>query len=187
MAQDLVLKTDRLFLKVLDQGHANLVLEYFIRNRHFLKRWEPQRGDFFYTEECQKRLLISDLEGMRAGSMFKVWLLKEDDKSGKVIGSVSLNNIIRGCFLSCHMGYRLDKDEVNKGYMTEALKPVIDFAFTDLGLHRIEANIIPENAPSLRVVEKLGFEWEGLAKKYLKINGKWQDHVHMVLLNKALE
>jgi ribosomal-protein-alanine N-acetyltransferase len=81
------------------------------------------------------------------------------------------------------LGYKLDADEINKGYMTEALRKGIDIAFNEVGLHRIEANIMPKNKRSLRTVEKLGFYNEGLAYKYLKINGKWEDHIHMVLLN----
>jgi ribosomal-protein-alanine N-acetyltransferase len=101
----------------------------------------------------------------------------------RIIGTVGFNNIVKGAFLSCHLGYKLDKDEINKGYITEAIQKGIDIVFNELGLHRIEANILPENKRSLRVVEKLGFYNEGLAYKYLKINGKWEDHIHMVLLN----
>jgi ribosomal-protein-alanine N-acetyltransferase len=66
---------------------------------------------------------------------------------------------------------------------TEAIKKGIDLVFNDYGLHRIEANVMPKNVRSLRVTEKLGFYNEGIAHKYLKINGIWEDHVHMVLLN----
>ncbi|OPJ57250.1 GNAT family N-acetyltransferase [Alkalithermobacter paradoxus] len=81
------------------------------------------------------------------------------------------------------IGYSLDKDEINKGYITEAIKKGIDIMFNEFGIHRIEANIMPKNKRSLRVVEKLGFYNEGLAYKYLNMNGKWEDHIHMVLLN----
>ena len=70
----------------------------------------------------------------------------------------------------------MDKAETNRGYMTEALRCVIDFAFNRLRLHRIEANIMPRNHASRRVVEKLGFHYEGLARQYLQINGRWEDH-----------
>nr|WP_281201113.1 GNAT family N-acetyltransferase [Orenia metallireducens] len=95
--------------------------------------------------------------------------------------------MVRGCFQSCYLGYHLDKEEVNNGYMTEALEEAINFLFEEFKLHRIEANIMPKNNPSLRVVQKLGFYNEGLAKKYLTINGKWEDHIHMVLLNEEVE
>lgn len=69
------------------------------------------------------------------------------------------------------------------GYMAEAIRKGIDIMFNEFGLHRIEANIMPKNKRSLRVVEKLGFVNEGTASRYLMINGKWEDHIHMVLLN----
>ncbi|CZS09951.1 ribosomal-protein-S5-alanine N-acetyltransferase [Clostridioides difficile] len=90
---------------------------------------------------------------------------------------------MRGVFLSCYLGYKLDQDEINQGYMTEAIQKGIDIIFNEYGLHRIEANVMPKNQRSLRVTEKLGFYNEGIAQKYLKINGIWEDHVHMVLLN----
>ena len=71
--------------------------------------------------------------------------------------------------------------------MTEAIEAVVDYAFRELRLHRIEANIMPRNAASLAVVRKLGFHEEGLALRYLKINGKWEDHLHMVRLNEDME
>lgn len=71
--------------------------------------------------------------------------------------------------------------------MTETTKAVVKYAFKDLGLHRIEGNVMPRNERSLRVVEKCGFQSEGIAEKYLKINGVWEDHVHMVIRNHAME
>ncbi len=71
--------------------------------------------------------------------------------------------------------------------MTEAVRKGITVMFENYGLHRVEANIMPKNQRSLKVVEKLGFHNEGLALKYLKINGKWEDHIHMVLLNKSMD
>jgi [ribosomal protein S5]-alanine N-acetyltransferase len=122
-----VYETEKLILKVLDKSYAELVVDYYLRNKSFLEEW--------------------------------------------------------GAFLSCHLGYKLDKDEINKGYITEAIQKGIEVMFNEFGLHRIEANIMPKNKRSLRVVEKLGFYNEGLAYKYLKINDKWEDHIHMVLLN----
>ncbi|HZK24550.1 MAG TPA: GNAT family N-acetyltransferase [Oscillospiraceae bacterium] len=94
---------------------------------------------------------------------------------------------MRGAFQSCHLGYKLSEAQINQGLLTEALAEVINYAFTELRLHRIEANIMPGNKRSLWVVEKLGFYYEGLAKKYLKINGSWEDHIHLVLRSQALE
>lgn len=180
--------TDRLVLKILDETYAEQVLDYHIRNKDFLNEWEPQRTSEFYTLEYHEKMLKEDFINIKEKRMFKLWIFKKDDTELKrVIGSVALNNIVWGSFLSCFLGYKLDKDEINQGYITEAIKKCIEIAFKEYKLHRIEANIMPKNIRSLRVVEKLGFSNEGLARKYLKINGKWEDHIHMVLINNELE
>lgn len=174
-------ETERLVLKVLDETYAKLVLDYYVRNKAFLDEWEPVKDDTFYTEEYQCEQLNKELIKIENGDALRLWIFKKDDD--KIIGSIAFNNIVRGAFLSCHLGYKSDKDEKRRGYITEAIRKGIDIIFNEFGLHRIEANIMPKNKASLRVVEKLGFYNEGLAYKYLRINGKWEDHIHMVLLN----
>ena len=190
MASDykqLQLVTEHLVLKGLDENSANLVLDYYKRNTDFLKEWEAVKDSEFYTLDYQQEALRKEFSKIIDGGTFRVWIFKKDDAFSRTIGSVALNNIVQGAFLSCHLGYKLDKEEINQGYITEAIKKVIEFAFATLGLHRIEANILPRNTRSMRVVTKLGFYNEGLARKYLRINGKWEDHIHMVLLNEAME
>lgn len=177
-----IYETERLLLKVLDGSDASLVLNYFIRNKDFLEEWEAVRPEDFYRLENHEKQLTKDFEDIEQGNSLRLWIFKKDDES-RVIGSIGFSNIVRGIFKSCHLGYKLDKDEINKGYITEALKKGIDVMFNEYKLHRIEANIMPKNKRSLRVTEKLGFYNEGLAYKYLKINGKWEDHIHMVILN----
>lgn len=174
-------ETERLSLKVLDRTYANLVLDYYTRNKDFLEEWDPLKVEEFYTAEYHEKQLEAELVNIGNRNLLKLWIFKKD--KNKIIGFISFNNIIRGAFHSCHLGYKLDKDEINKGYITEALQKGIEVIFNEYKLHRIEANIMPKNKRSLRVVEKLGFYNEGLAYKYLKINGKWEDHIHMVLLN----
>lgn len=178
-------ETERLLLKIPDVTLAGQVLDYYIRNQEFLKEWDAAKGEAFYTLACQEKLLAKDLEDLNSKVNIRYWLYKKEDTS-RIIGTVSFTNIVRGVFLSCFLGYKLDKDEINKGYMTEAVRKGIAVMFEDYGLHRIEANIMPKNLRSLKVVEKLGFHNEGLALKYLKINDKWEDHIHMVLLNKNM-
>lgn len=175
-------ETERLVLKVLDKSSAELVLDYYLRNKSFLKEWEPDRNKLFYTKQYQKEQLEKELSSIESKNLLKLWIFKKGFEN-KIIGSICFNNIVWGIFLSCHLGYKLDKDEINKGYMSEAIQKGIDVIFNEYKLHRIEANIIPKNKRSLRVVEKLGFYNEGLAYKYLKINGIWENHIHMVLLN----
>lgn len=176
------LNTERLNLNVLHESDAKKVLDYYIRNKEFLEEWDAHRPLGFYTLEYQQQILEKEFKAYNDGNMLKLWISLKDDPA-KVIGFIVFNNIVRGCFLSCHLGYKLDKDHINKGYTTEALNKGIEVIFNDYGLHRIEANIMPKNKRSQRVVEKLGFYNEGIARKYLKINGVWEDHIHFVLLN----
>ncbi|MNN39247.1 putative ribosomal N-acetyltransferase YdaF [compost metagenome] len=174
-------QTDRVSLQVIDESYAQEVNEYNLRNKDFLKPWEPERHSDFFTVSYQEKLLREEYYKIHEGSFYKVWILSQ----GTIIGSIALSNIVMGVFQSCHLGYKLDEQEQGKGIMTESLRPIIDYAFQELSLHRIEANIMPRNKGSIRLVEKLGFQNEGLARKYLKINGVWEDHIHMVLLNEG--
>ncbi len=177
--------TDRLVMTLSHPRLAPLVTEYFLRNREFLRATEPVRDETFFTKSCQRSFLQADVERLANGTAAKFWLSYIGES--RIIGMLSLSTIVMGAFRSCFVGYRLDKDEINKGLMTEALIKLTDIAFRDIGLHRLEANIMPKNKASLRAAEKAGFVNEGISRKYLQINGIWEDHVHMVLLNEAEE
>ncbi len=177
--------TQRLILRSLEIDEANLYLDYLVRNKDFLTQWEPKRNEEFYTLKNAENILQQKLFENETKKGVHLFLFLKDEKT--LIGSISISNILWGAFLSCFLGYKLDKDYINKGYMTEGIEEVISICFNDYKLHRIEANIIPRNAASIRVVEKLGFEYEGTSKKYLEINGVWEDHHHFVLLNESVE
>ena len=177
-------ETERLVLRSLSRRDAPLLLDYLVRNRDFLSEWEPVRDEAYYTLPSMLELIRAEHADHRRQSAMKLHISKKGEK--RIIGYVGLSNIVRGAFLSCFAGCRLDTDEINRGYMTEAMREVIRVAFDGMGLHRIEANIIPRNVRSRRVVEKLGFTLEGMSRKYLRINGVWEDHLHYVLLNEKI-
>ena len=178
----IICETERLFLKVIEPGSGQRVLDYYQRNRSFLEEWEPLRTEEFYTLDYHEKLLLIHQKLIHNGESVRFCLFKKNDEK-RIIGCVNFSNIVYGAFLSCFLGYNMDKEEINQGFMTEALRRSIAIMFEDIKLHRIEANIMPRNQPSLRVVEKLGFVSEGISSKYLKINGVWEDHIHMVLIN----
>ena len=99
----------------------------------------------------------------------------------EIVGVVNLSEISRGCFQNCFMGYWIGQPYRRQGFMTEALRLAMDYAFDDLDLHRVEANIIPSNTASIALIKRLGFRLEGLSERYLKINGEWQDHERWAL------
>ena len=96
---------------------------------------------------------------------------------------LGFNEIVRGAFQSCFLSSKIDRTLWNRGYGSEAIRYATAWAFRNLGLHRVEANIMPRNPASLRAAEKAGFVREGLSRRYLNINGVWEDHIHMVRLN----
>ncbi len=182
----IVFETERLLLRSLTIDDTSELLKYYTKNRNFLKEWEPERVESFYTYESMKSLIESGTVSTETRTGLGLYIFKKNNNE-TILGYCGLSNIVYGAFLSCFLGYKLDSEEINKGYMTEGIKGVIELAFMEYGLHRIEANIIPRNIRSRRVVEKLGFKNEGRSEKYLKINGKWEDHVHYVLLNRKVE
>jgi [ribosomal protein S5]-alanine N-acetyltransferase len=94
-----------------------------------------------------------------------------------------LTEVVRSNLQSCWIGYFLDKEHNGKGYMTEAVKLVVEYAFKDLNLHRIEAGVMPHNIGSMNVLLKAGFHKEGIAKKNVKINGTWENHQILAIIN----
>lgn len=177
-------ETERLILKTLSPEEAHKSLYFYEYNDDFFEPYEPIRPAGFYTLEFHKRSLTLELEATEQLETLRLWLfLKEDKDLAVPIGNFAFNNIVRGCFLSCFLGYKVGKDFLRQGYMTEALTEGLRIIFDDYKLHRVEANVMPSNTASIALTKKLGFREEGLAKDYLKINGQWEDHIHMVLLN----
>lgn len=162
---------------------AEAVCGYYVRNREFLTPYDPRRDPVFFTPDYQRLLLAQDQAMSQAGAGFRFYI-RLGEAPELVVGTVSLTSIVMGAFRSCFLGYKLDKDHLNRGLMTEAVGLVTDYAFSRLRLHRIEANVMPWNRASLRVAEKNGYEPEGLAREYLYINGRWEDHLHMVRRNR---
>lgn len=173
-------ETARLALRLAAPSLTPALTDYYCRNRTFFSAFDPEREEDFFTETSQRASLEKDAALAEEDRGYRFYLFLKE-KPETIIGMVGLNNLVRGAFQSCHLGYKLDGAHLCQGYMTEAVKAVAGIAFDDLGLHRIEANIMPRNKASLRVAEKAGFYNEGLALKYLKINGVWEDHIHMVL------
>jgi [ribosomal protein S5]-alanine N-acetyltransferase len=102
--------------------------------------------------------------------------------SGRIVGVVNLNNIVRGSFQSAYLGYYAGAAFAGRGHMAEGILLVARYAFGDMGLHRLEANIQPENVASIALVRKCGFRKEGFSPRYLKVAGEWRDHERWALL-----
>ncbi|MBY0220346.1 GNAT family N-acetyltransferase [Paenibacillus illinoisensis] len=135
---------------------------------------EPLRDDEFYTLDAQTRRIQDRQKAAEEGTgyQFGIYTIKDD----LLIGQISLNNVSYGVANYADMGYFIHPDYQGGGRMTAAVKLAVAYAFRALKLNRVQAAILPINASSQRVLEKNGFQAEGIARKYLKINGSYQDH-----------
>ena len=146
-------------------------------NDAHLSPWSPSRVPA--RDPCSDGDFAAMVATAQSDSMQRLLICERSD--GAVIGVVTLSEIVRGAFQNAYLGYWLDADHQGRGYMTEALKLALGYAFEQLELHRVEANIMPSNRRSVAVVERLGFRKEGLSLRYLKLNGQWRDHERWAL------
>lgn len=165
-----------------DVSLAEQVTDYYRRNRKFLEEYEPKRDEEFFSLEYQQEILQKEVRDRAENTAFRFYI-KLTEQPDKIIGSIGLSNVVWGAFRSAFLGYKLDEQFINNGYMSQAVEMLVKFAFEQLRLHRIEANVMPRNTASLRVLEKNNFINEGTSKYYLNINGIWEDHIHMVRIN----
>ena len=107
-------------------------------------------------------------------------ICRVEDKA--IVGTVNLSQIFRKAFQNAYLGYQLFAGYTGHGYMTDAVAVAVQYAFNELRLHRIEANVQPSNKPSIRVLQRNGFAKEGFSRRYLKINGRWRDHERWAIL-----
>jgi len=105
--------------------------------------------------------------------------LKNDDS---IVGQINLSQIFRKQFQSAYLGYQLFSGFTGKGYMKDAVAKVLRYAFKEIQLHRVEANVQPGNIPSIAVLKRNGFTKEGYSRRYLKIGGKWRDHERWAII-----
>ncbi|MBV9448401.1 MAG: GNAT family N-acetyltransferase [Streptosporangiaceae bacterium] len=153
---------------------APVIAKLITENRGFMAPWEPDRGDDYFTVESQRKVIQAGLERKAQGVSLPHVIL---DENGEVVGRITLNSIVRGPFQSCSVGYWLSQNANGRGLATAALAEMKRIAFAELGLHRVEAGTLKHNIRSQRVLERNGFERFGLAPRYLKIAGEWQDHI----------
>lgn len=161
---------------------AAVLARLLVDNRDFLAPWEPERGDDYFTTDGQRADLRSALERHAEGSTVP-WVILDD--SGRVVGRVTLNGIVRGPLQSCNVGYWVRANDNGRGLATAAVRDIKQVAFGELGLHRIEAGTLLHNVASQRVLERNGFVRFGVAPQYLKIAGRWQDHALYQVLTPA--
>lgn len=172
--------TKRLVIRVALASDAELLRQYYLRNRVHLTPWEPVRSDAYYTLRWWQ-LRVAQIHAEFSEASAVNFIAMTPDKS-EIVAVANFSNIIQGVFKSCYLGYSISKAYEGQGLMVEFLQICLSFMFENMGLNRVMANYIPDNKRSGALLERLGFEREGYARKYLKIADNWQDHVLTALL-----
>lgn len=159
--------------------------EVRLRNELWLSQWEPT-NDRPWAERNSRAAWGGVCSALRRAGKAGTMLPFVITYNGRLAGQISVSNVVFGALRSCTVGYWVDGDLAGRGITPTALALVADHCWTTVGLHRVEVDIRPENAASLRVVEKLGFRREGFYQRFLDIDGAWRDHVAFALTTEDL-
>jgi [ribosomal protein S5]-alanine N-acetyltransferase len=162
-------------LRPLRDADAPAMLALYRRNADFLRPWDPARPSGFYTLAFQQEVIRTGLADEAADRAYTYGIVVQ--ATDELAGRLRLSNVIRGVFQNAYLGYWLDEEQNGRGLMTEAVGLALTDAFSALRLHRVQAATLTHNHGSMRVLLKNGFRREGLAERYLQIDGRWQDHI----------
>ncbi|MBO2445777.1 GNAT family N-acetyltransferase [Actinomadura barringtoniae] len=150
---------------------AGALAELYVANREYLRPWEPERDETYFTVEGQRDNLLGLVAAHGGGEMWAGAILVD----GEIAGRITLNNILRGPLQSCFVGYWVAQEQAGKGVGSEALRLALDLAFGELGLHRVEAFTRVDNEASQAVLRRNGFEPIGVARRHIHVAGRWHD------------
>ena len=175
-------ESERLILRGSDMSFLDEVFRYYRENRTFFEKYEPERGDLYYTIEYQTKLLEFEVNTMeKLASVYYYYFLKDDPN--RVIGSISFSRIRKEPYASTIFGYNIHEDFQGHGYCTEACRAAIENVLTLAHIHRIESRVLTDNIKSIHVLERLGFFHEGFEKAGILIGGEFRDHLRYAWIN----
>lgn len=149
-------------------------------SRAFLTPWEPLWTEDDLTRTSFRLRVKRAIREFAADEAYALFIF--DARSETLLGGLTLGLVRRGVAQACTLGYWMGQPHAGKGHMTEAVRGAVKFAFSELALHRVEAACLPHNEPSRRLLERVGFQREGEARSYLRINGAWADHLLYAML-----
>jgi ribosomal-protein-alanine N-acetyltransferase len=160
-------------LRPLTLADAQEMLELRRRNAEFLAPREPRRNPDYLTLHAQQAELREVAAYRAADRGYAFGIVHEN----RLVGRIALNNLVRGVFQNAYLGYFVSEQHNGKGFATQAVQLAVAYGFEELALHRVQAAVMLDNPGSMRALEKSGFRREGIARRYLQIDGTWVDHV----------
>ena len=179
-----LVQTERLELRLGSERDAAEIARFYRENRDHLQPWSPTFDLQAFTEAFWLEQVTRRQEDFDAGRSARAFIFPREP-CDRVIGNLSLTEIQRGPAQSCLLGYSLAADAQGHGYMAEAVRGAVGYAFEQLRLHRVAASYMPRNRRSGAVLRRVGFTVEGYARDYLLIDGRWEDHVLTAITNPA--
>jgi len=175
-----VIEADFVMLRTPQMSDYPSWAELRAQSRDFLSPWEPLWASDELSRASFRRRVRHYLRDLREDVGYALFIFAAS--TGNLVGGLTLCNVRRGVTQSCTLGYWVGAKYAKQGYMTAAVRAVVPFVFDQLELHRLEAACLPSNQASIKLLERTGFKREGLARRYLRINGVWQDHLLYALL-----
>jgi len=170
----------KVYLRPPQSGDWRAWAELRAASRAFLEPWEPRWAEGALTRAAFRRRLRRQAREARGDTGYSFFILRRQDDA--LVGGINLSNVQRGVAMSCSVGYWVGMEYARQGLMGDAVEALLPFVFKKLALHRLEAACLPSNLASEGLLRKLGFQREGYARRYLRINGEWQDHLLFALL-----
>lgn len=175
-------ETNRLILEVCTPDRCHEVLRFYEDNRKIFEPFDPLYPAQYFTPEYQYSTLAYEYKIFLEQKHIRFYLFEKRNPH-KIIGTISFGNIIKGFVNSTVIGYKLDRHYHHRGYAFEALQKGIEIMFFEENIHRINAYIMPNNIPSIKLIQRLYFSYEGIAREYALIQGRWTDHYQYSLIN----
>ncbi|MGD1888389.1 MAG: GNAT family N-acetyltransferase [Cohaesibacteraceae bacterium] len=167
-------ESERCFARAPEETDFYVWADLRSQSKAFLQPYEPRWPLDELTRPAFRRRLRRYAQDARDRQGYAFFIFNRDTET--LMGGLTLSNIRYGVSQSCSLGYWMGEPYAGQGYMSEVLPVMFPFIFGELGMHRIEAACLPDNRASMRLLKSVGFLEEGLAKSYLKIDGRWQDH-----------
>ncbi|MGO4172218.1 GNAT family N-acetyltransferase [Bosea sp. TAF32] len=176
-----LIRTPNLYLRAPQASDYSAWAMLRIESRDFLTPWEPTWNEDDLTRASFRLRAKRAAREIASDEAYSLFIFEAHTEI--LLGGLTLGLIRRGVAQACTLGYWMGKRHAGKGHMAEAVRGAVRFAFSELALHRVEAACLPNNEPSRRLLERIGFQHEGLARAYLKINGVWADHLLYAVLS----
>lgn len=174
-------ETRRLVLKIIGPDYSSDVLKFYLDDKALFEQYENDRSPNFYTEGHQRNILQVEYGLALKMQQIRFYaFLKEAPE--QIIGTICLYNI-SNTYSHAELGYKFSSKFHHKGYASEAIEKLLDVAFIELHLHRITAHVHGSNQASIRLLENLGFEKEGICRDFLRLHGRWEDHFQYSLIS----